>query len=135
MMPPVKTSEQILPRHIRVFAFVAVILAGTGLHVLGAQAFAVGLVHSPWDKLAHMMTFAFLGGAIALASGTRGWRQALFCIGGALLMGVLDEWHQAYLPGRMASWSDLFADIAGGVLAATLLAAWQRTMHRRARYR
>lgn len=135
MIHPVKTGAPTPPRNIRAFAILAVILTGAGLHVLGAQAFAVGLVHSPWDKFAHMMTFAFLGGAIGLASGTRGWRQAFFCIGGALLMGVMDEWHQAYLPGRVASWGDLFADIAGGVLAATLLAAWQGAMHRRARYR
>jgi uncharacterized protein YfiM (DUF2279 family) len=134
MIHPVKTSH-VLPRHLRLLAVLAVVLAGTGLHVLGAQAFAVGLLHSPWDKLAHVMTFAFLGGAIGLASGTQGWRQAFFCITGALLMGVMDEWHQSYLPGRVASWSDLLADVAGGVLAATLLGVWHGAMHRRVRWR
>jgi uncharacterized protein YfiM (DUF2279 family) len=135
MIHPVKPGHQLLPRNLRMFAVLAVVLTGTGLHVLGAQAFAVGLFHSPWDKLAHVMTFAFLGGAIGLASGTRGWRQAFFCIGGALVMGVMDEWHQAYLPGRVASWSDLLADVAGGVLAATLLGMWQGATHWRDRYR
>jgi len=107
-----------------------VVLAGAGLHILGAQTFAVGLFPSPWDKLAHVVTFALMGGAFGLATGKRGWSRAFYCIAGAVLIGAMDEWHQAYLPGRTASWSDLMADAAGGVLAAALL-SWEHWLAQR----
>ena len=40
---------------------------------------------------------------------------------GALALGVADELHQVYLPGRSASWADLVADAAGGIAGAALL--------------
>ena len=128
-------GNPVLQRNIRLLAGMAVVLGGAGLHLLGAQALAVGLFASPWDKLAHVMTFALLGGAFGLASGTRGWTRAACCMAGAVLAGITDEWHQAYLPGRNASWIDLLADAAGGMLAAGLLSArhWRvqgRTGHR-----
>ena len=39
-----------------------------------------------------------------------------------VLVGVLDEWHQAVLPGRQAGWDDLAADAVGGIAGALLLA-------------
>jgi VanZ family protein len=113
--------SQVSRRNTRVLAAMTVVLAGAGLHVLGAQSFAVGLFPSPWDKLAHVVTFALMGGAFGLATGKRGWPRAFYCIAGAVVIGIMDEWHQAYLPGRTASWSDLMADAAGGMLAAALL--------------
>ncbi len=112
-------------RRIRVLAAATMVLTGIGLQVLGAQAFAVGLLPPPWDKLAHLTTFAVVGMAAGLASGRRGWRRALCCLAGALLIGSLDEWHQTFLPGRSASWSDLAADAAGGLLGAGLLSLRQ----------
>jgi VanZ family protein len=120
-----------LQRNIRMAAGASVVLGLAGLHVLGAQAFAVGLFSSPWDKLAHVMTFALIGGAFGLATGARGWRRAICCVVGAVLAGILDEWHQAFLPGRNASWIDLLADTAGGVLAAALLRLECWLVHRR----
>jgi hypothetical protein len=117
--------------HIRVAAGASVALGLAGLHVLGAQAFAVGLFSSPWDKVAHVMAFAMIGGASGLASGTRGWRRTLYCVAGAVLVGAMDEWHQFYLPGRHASLADLWADAAGGMLAATLLRLECWRAHRR----
>jgi VanZ family protein len=122
-------------RNMRMVAAASVVLCFAALHVLGTKEVAVGLFPSPWDKLAHVMTFALIGGAFGLATGTQGWRRAVCCIAGAVLAGVLDEWHQAFLPGRHASWMDLLADTAGGVLAAALLRlkcwlAHRRTSHR-----
>lgn len=125
------TYNPALQRNIRMAAGASVVLGFAGLHVLGAQAFAVGLFSSPWDKLAHVMTFALIGGAFGLATGTRGWRRAICCVAGAVLAGALDEWHQAYLPGRNASWIDLLADGVGGLLAAALLRLECWLAHRR----
>lgn len=106
---------------IRAAAALTVILVGVGLYVLGAQPVAVGLFSAPWDKLAHMATFALVGAATGLASGKLGWRAAVCCVAGAIVMGAVDEWHQASLPGRQSDWLDLGADAAGGLLGAVLL--------------
>lgn len=92
-----------------------------GLFVLGARPFAVGLFPAPSDKLAHAVVFALLAVAIGLASGLRGWKMATLAVAGAVLVGGLDEWHQAYLPGREAGLDDLAADVVGGTLGAALL--------------
>jgi VanZ family protein len=81
----------------------------------------VGLLPVPWDKVAHALVFAVLAVTIGLASGLRGWRVVLLAAGAALLIGVLDEWHQVFLPGRQAGLDDLAADVVGGLAGALLL--------------
>ncbi|MEP6772096.1 MAG: VanZ family protein [Polaromonas sp.] len=119
-MPPTTFSEN-LPQTVRILAALSVILAATALYILGAQPIAVGLFPSPWDKLAHLLVFGMLGAAAGIASGSHGWRLTLCCVAGAIAVGVMDELHQAFLPGRSASWSDLAADAAGGFLGAVAL--------------
>ncbi|MEO8387062.1 VanZ family protein [Polaromonas sp.] len=121
-MPPTTFSEN-LPQTVRILAALSVILAATALYILGAQPIAVGLFPSPWDKLAHLLVFGMLGAAVGIASGSHGWRLTLRCVTGAIAVGVMDELHQAFLPGRSASWSDLAADAAGGLLGAAALRA------------
>ena len=106
---------------VRVAAAIAVLIAGAGLFILGAQQIAVGLFPPPWDKLAHVGTFALIGFAAGVASGSRGWLRVACCVAGALALGVADELHQVYLPGRSASWADLLADAVGGMAGAALL--------------
>lgn len=119
-------SLENLQRTVRILAALTVAMSAAVLYVGGAQPVAVGLFPAPWDKLAHLLTFAVVGMAAGLACGMRGWRMALCCLAGALLVGGMDELHQAFLPGRTASWADLAADAAGGLLGATLLAAADR---------
>lgn len=92
-----------------------------GLFILGAQPIAVGLFDPPWDKFAHIATFALVGCAAGVASGSQGWFRIAYCVAGALALGIADELHQAYLPGRYASWADLIADTAGGLAGAGFL--------------
>ena len=94
-----------------------------GLLVGGAQPVAVGLVPAPWDKLAHASVFAVLAAAIGYASGLRGWPMVLLALGGASAVGLADEWHQVYLPGRRAGWDDLVADCVGALLGT--VAVWR----------
>ncbi len=115
-----------VPHIVRILAALTVVLSAAVLYVGGAQPVAVGLFPAPWDKLAHLLTFSVVGMAAGLAGGMRGWRMAVCCVAGALLVGGMDELHQMVLPGRSASWSDLAADAAGGLLAAALLAVLQR---------
>jgi VanZ family protein len=118
-------------RSIRILATLAVVMSAAVLYVGGAQPVAVGLFPAPWDKLAHLLTFAVIGMAAGLAGGMRGWRMTLCCLAGALLVGGMDEIHQIFLPGRSASWADLAADAAGGLLGAAALAVLQRLMGER----
>jgi len=113
--------RRVSERHLRVLAMLLALAILFGLFVLGAQPFAAGLIPVPWDKLAHAGVFAMLAATIGLASGLRGWRMVLLAVGGALLVGVLDEWHQVILPGRQPGWHDLAADAVGGLIGALLV--------------
>lgn len=106
---------------LRVAATIALLAVSISLFILGAQPIAVGLFDAPWDKFAHIATFALVGCAAGVASGSQGWFRVAYCVAGALALGLADELHQAYLPGRYASWADLMADTAGGLAGAGLL--------------
>ena len=121
MMTMLFARRALLRRQRAVAALLALAIV-LGLFVLGAQPLAVGLVPVPWDKVAHASVFAALAGVIGLASGLRGWRMIVLAAFGALLVGVLDEWHQVFLPGRQAGWDDLAADAVGGFIGGMLLA-------------
>ena len=110
-----------LMRHQRVITVLVVLGILIGLFGLGAQPVAVGLVPAPWDKVAHAAVFAILAAAVGLASGLRGWRMVMLAVVGVLLVGVLDEWQQMFLPGRQAGLDDLAADVVGGLLGAWLV--------------
>ena len=108
-------------------AAITVVAVGAALFIAGAMPFAVNLIPSPWDKLAHVALFALISMAIGVASGARGWRMVLYAFGGALLLGTLDELHQALLPGRNAGWDDLASDAAGALIGAIVLARSRRS--------
>ena len=97
-----------------------------GLLVGGAQPVAVGLFTPPWDKLVHACVFALLAGAMGYASGLRGARMVLVGFGGAMAVGIADEWHQMFLPGRSAGLDDLAADAIGAAAGALALLARKR---------
>ena len=67
-------SRDKLKRHGRAITALLVVGILFGLFVGGAQPVAVGLIPSPWDKLAHASLFAVLAACIGLASGLRGGR-------------------------------------------------------------
>ncbi len=83
----------------------------------GNQPEAAGLIPPPWDKLAHLAWFAVLAGLLRLGLGAA-WTPAVaaFCLG----VGLWDEWRQLSLPGRMAGWDDLLADVCGIALGIWL---------------
>lgn len=108
-------------RHLRVVSIAVVLGLLFGLFVLGAEPFAVGLVPPPWDKLAHACVYALMAVAIGSASGLRGWRMLVLAFVSVLLIGVLDEWRQMFLPGRQAGLDDLTADGVGGLLGVVVL--------------
>lgn len=93
------------------------------LFYLGAQPFAVGIFTEPWDKLAHLVAFSAITGLLWV--GTAGSIPlALIAIVSGI--GVLDEWHQAGLPGRSMDIADLLTDIGAATLTIIVLQARQR---------
>lgn len=115
-------SQRTLSRSIRTAAMLLTLGIMSSLFIGGTQSVAVNLIPSPWDKLAHALVFALLAWAIGVASGLPDWRRLALAFFGSLLIGVLDEWHQVYLPGRQAGWPDLAADAAGSIVGTALLA-------------
>jgi hypothetical protein len=88
------------------------------LFYFGAQPVAVGMFMEPWDKLAHLITFAVL--ATLLWMGTAGrWPLMIVCL--VALVGGLDEWHQAYLPGRHGDIGDFLSDAIATAMTVFLL--------------
>ena len=88
-----------------------------------------------WDVLfkkgGHMIGYALLTIAYfhALTKGGRGTRlQFIIAICLAILYAVSDEWHQAFIPGRTATFRDVCIDAAGGMVG---LALWHRIQKRR----
>jgi len=90
----------------------------------------LGVLNIPIRKLAHVSEFAVLFGLCLRAlnltrPGVRsGGLGRLPHALGAFLLTVanagLDEWHQAYVPGRSATLSDVAVDTAGAVVALCL---------------
>jgi UDP-2,3-diacylglucosamine pyrophosphatase LpxH len=98
----------------------ALALAIAWLGHLSALPLGVRLPH-PRDWAAHAAAFAALGLALELAwrgnrTGTPVYRRHLAIFALLAVFGALDEWQQAYVPGRSADVVDWLADLAGTFL-------------------
>ena len=89
----------------------------------GARPYAAGLIVEPWDKLAH---FAVYSGITALLWTAAAGRLRNAIIVAAVLVGALDELHQADLPGRSADAMDFLADSCAVAFTIGALSAWTR---------
>lgn len=88
------------------------------LNTAGAPAWVV----SPWDKAVHGVYFGALAALLWVAMGGR---RPYRVLGLVLLVGIADEWHQAYLPARTASVGDLLADVLSAAVVLALLTVWR----------
>ena len=89
-----------------------------GLFYLGAQPAAAGLFEAPWDKIAHFLVYALL---TALLWKAAAGRMPVAVIAAVILIGGLDELHQAGLPGRFASIGDFLMDVGAAVCICAIL--------------
>jgi VanZ family protein len=117
---------RLVSRYPRSLAAAVLLGAAGALLIAGAQPFAVNLIPSPWDKLAHFAVFGTVGAALAILLGVRRWAVALAAAACATLLGGLDEWHQLALPGRNPGWDDFAADAVGALAGALLACAHRR---------
>ena len=80
------------------------------------------------DRGVHMVEYGALAGLIAHAVQVtwpnRGLRGALFAVLLAVALGLLDEVHQLFVPGRSGEILDLVADTAGACVAVGIYAAF-----------
>ena len=87
------------------------------------------------DKVAHAAVFAALAFTLDFAVlGTRNdvpfYKRHLWIFMAVAIFGVLDEWHQSFIPGRDASFGDWLADAAGAALGlAAGVLPWLRSRH------
>ena len=107
-----KTTKQPLVRS-RFWLLVG-LLGVSALFVLGAQAFAVGIIPSPFDKLAHALLFGCLFLVLDSALALPLWLALMI----PLLVSAGDEFHQLFLPGRQPGLADWWAGLCGVLLAA-----------------
>lgn len=75
------------------------------------------------DYIGHGIGYAVLGALVmrGLAGGVLGNMRVALILPAVIvgtLYGFSDEWHQSFIPGRMASWSDIAADAIGSVVGA-----------------
>jgi VanZ family protein len=79
------------------------------------------------DKAAHFAEYSLLGWLLAgVLDPEARWRTRtllLAVLGFVLVLGLFDEWHQSWVPGRDSSLLDLMADLAG---AAAGLFLWRK---------
>ena len=88
----------------------------------------------PYDKIVHGATYAFLGTFFALWFSNFHWKTkpclyAVICVILCVIAGVLDEFHQSFVPGRSVSAGDVIADFIGGTIGVIIFVRvkpWQR---------
>ena len=87
------------------------------------------------DKLFHFIAFGTLGFllmGVAKAT-TQGYkpRQVWLAVALVALYGVLDEFHQHFVPGRVADFYDVIADLIGGMFGAWVMYYLLKILSRR----
>ena len=102
----------------RTLCLVAAATLVIALFWLGGKPYAGQLFLPPWDKLAHIAVYGALAGLLWIGTGARDPLPVVVVV---LMVGVLDELHQAALPGRTADLADIFADACGIGVAFLLL--------------
>jgi VanZ family protein len=78
------------------------------------------------DKLAHAITYGILGAACLFGLVAADWRRivrrtSVLAVIVAVLYGVSDEFHQAFVPGRTPDVLDVLADAVGAAVAVGVL--------------
>jgi VanZ family protein len=89
------------------------------LFTMSVRPAAAGLIAAPWDKVAHFAVYSAIAALLWVAAAGR-MRVALLFI--VIALGLLDELHQAAVPGRTADAMDFLADTCAAAATIGLLA-------------
>ena len=94
----------------------------------GGQPGAVGLFEPPFDKIAHLTAFGVFG--LLLWLGFQGrWPLLIIILAGCI--GALDEWRQAFLPGRAVSVGDFAMDIIAVMVVVGIMSLREKFLRER----
>lgn len=66
-------------------------------------------------KNAHFFIYMALGMSLLLSREKTGKREVLEVVGFIILYAISDEYHQSFVPGREASFRDVYIDTLGGI--------------------
>lgn len=111
----------------KLFYFFLIILYEGIIFYLSSQPVPPGIQLKGIDKLLHIIEYLPLGFLWALLlkeMGLRGWMIFAFIF--SILYAISDEIHQLFVPGRLASVSDIFADGIGITLGIYIRYRWRR---------
>ena len=114
--------------HLRRQRFVYAVLLSLGIFTLSSFPLTIPRRVPYNDKVAHVLIYFLLGlaylNAAMMGFTRRGRGRMLLALLAVVIFGLLDEWHQSFVPGRVADKWDVLADALGGVAAllAVLLA-------------
>jgi VanZ family protein len=103
---------------LRATAFVFALALVVQLLVLPEPAFVPSITALITDKVLHALVFGLLAVLLYVLAGPR---TTLAVFAAVVGIGVLDELHQAFVPGREADLADLLADAAGAAIALHLV--------------
>ena len=112
-----------VPPMVRAVCLALAALIVFNLFYLAAKPFAAGLFPAPWDKVAHLLVY---GGLTALVWVVTGGRMTFTVIAAVVVVGGLDELHQADIPGRVSDVADFATDVLAGFAAGTLMLLYAR---------
>lgn len=86
------------------------------------------------DKVLHFIAYGFIAFCFCFWVRSKRWKSSPIKYGFIVLMlifilGLVDEWHQSFVPGRQVSMMDVLADVLGGATAIFIyfkLKIWNR---------
>jgi len=105
------------------FSRFAALVAGTAL-VVAILAGAPVSIPGGWDKAAHFAAFSLL--TVLLWHATAG-EMPLLVVASVVVLGGLDEWRQASIPGRVSDAQDFLADLCAAAATGLLLFMQRKT--------
>ena len=84
---------------------------------------------------AHGIVYAVLGALILRGVAGGRWgrvtiRRAIGAVALTAAYGITDEWHQSFVPARMAELQDIIADTVGAGIGVMIVWAWSIVVHR-----
>ena len=104
------------------FLVLAIAWAGVIFYLSSQSSIDTPALFPGQDKLFHMMAFGVLGFLFmgAMKTTTSGYRigQVWLVVILVVLYGLLDEFHQYFVPGRTVEFYDALADATGALLGA-----------------
>ncbi len=115
------------PRRVSTLRWLCLLLAAAvtfQLFYLGSKPLAAGLIPPPWDKLAHLVVYSAITALLWIGMGGRA--LALIIVA-AIVIGALDELHQAGVPGRNADAGDFLMDVCASISTGIAMQAYARS--------